>query len=989
MRPRRLEVQGFTAFRDLQTIDFRELDLFVITGPTGAGKTTLLDAMALALYGQVPRMGKHGLGQLVSHGMAEARVLLEFSVAGDEYRVSRRLPRSGSQQGRFERFEAGRWVDAVERGGITAINIAIVKLVKLEFESFCKAILLPQGEFARFLKGDPGERRKTLVALLGLSAYDRMGALARERAKELRIKGEQTRTILAEQFANATPEALVVAQNAVGVAAVAAGHAADRFAEARAFERRRAESSAHEQTAAALSERFDALTTDLRGESEACASVAGAYERAEARRAQAVADAAAAAADCASAEKRRDEVRAQYGGRDELARLTDAIAQRTTLNQRVTDTETLVAAAARSMADRAVDVERGAAAEMQAKAELEAARVAESQARADCDHRAAERDRLRRRVDDASNAAAEHESASKQLAELDRQASEAEAAASTASDAETQAQQRLQVLQREHVVAHLVADLDAGDPCPVCDKPLDQHPVADHDTHERLADAAALVESMREAGKIAQQHAADTRAAVRATNARVALAASALAAALGEAADMSALEVLMLQADDNAARGASALAVATTDLETALARTQAAAVALAKARSELDGAAREHKLHHDNLAQAVGDGAAALALLQARFGQDVPADAAEQIRAALGELVAAQARADAARQADAAARAALTDASNEQQTALAAVTAVDLRVGQLRTRVEAAIEHVAALPGAPALTALPPPSEARDSHVIELADWCSTAAGAFGGAARAFEAATVKACRELVALALSRNLNADDAATALASLEAAERHATAARVRAEETANSLAERAEQRQKLEAKIATEAIQIAVLQILATELRADHFIDFVVQETLDVLAVHASEELLRISDGRYSLISSSGDFSVVDHVNADEQRSVKTLSGGETFMASLSLALALSKHVSELAGEGLGARLEAVFIDEGFGALDPETLQEVIDALERLREDDLLIGIISHVPALAERIGVGPQVRKDGNSSVVLTTTGGSIADLDLS
>ena len=147
----------------------------------------------------------------------------------------------------------------------------------------------------------------------------------------------------------------------------------------------------------------------------------------------------------------------------------------------------------------------------------------------------------------------------------------------------------------------------------------------------------------------------------------------------------------------------------------------------------------------------------------------------------------------------------------------------------------------------------------------------------------------------------------------------------------------------------------------------------------QETLDALAVHASKELLRISDDRYSLVSEDGEFCVVDHINADEKRSVRTLSGGETFIASLSLALALSKHVSELAGEGLGARLEAVFIDEGFGSLDPETLEEVIDALERLREDDLLIGVISHVPALAERIGVGLQVRKDGNRSVLVAAS----------
>ena len=149
----------------------------------GPGKTSLLDAVALALYGQVPRMGKQGLGQLVSHGKAEARILLEFAVGGDSYRVARRLPRSGAQQGRFERWSGESWVDAVERGGIKPVNDAILDLVKLDFESFCKAIVLPQGEFARFLKGEPAERRRTLVALLGLGAYERMGMLARDRAK--------------------------------------------------------------------------------------------------------------------------------------------------------------------------------------------------------------------------------------------------------------------------------------------------------------------------------------------------------------------------------------------------------------------------------------------------------------------------------------------------------------------------------------------------------------------------------------------------------------------------------------------------------------------------------------------------------------------------------------------------------------------------------------------------------------------------------------
>jgi exonuclease SbcC len=90
-----------------------------------------------------------------------------------------------------------------------------------------------------------------------------------------------------------------------------------------------------------------------------------------------------------------------------------------------------------------------------------------------------------------------------------------------------------------------------------------------------------------------------------------------------------------------------------------------------------------------------------------------------------------------------------------------------------------------------------------------------------------------------------------------------------------------------------------------------------------------------------------------------------------------MASLSLALALSQHVGELATEGMGAKLEAVFIDEGFGALDDETLEEVIDVLERLREGELMVGVITHVKALAERIPDGVRVETaDGRAKIEL-------------
>lgn len=111
---------------------------------------------------------------------------------------------------------------------------------------------------------------------------------------------------------------------------------------------------------------------------------------------------------------------------------------------------------------------------------------------------------------------------------------------------------------------------------------------------------------------------------------------------------------------------------------------------------------------------------------------------------------------------------------------------------------------------------------------------------------------------------------------------------------------------------------------------------------------------------------------GEFYVVDHADADTERSVRTLSGGETFQASLALALALSE---QLAGLGSATKLESIFLDEGFGTLDPESLDTVADTLETLAQGDRMVGLITHVPGLAERVPVRFRVRRDAHSSVV--------------
>jgi len=112
----------------------------------------------------------------------------------------------------------------------------------------------------------------------------------------------------------------------------------------------------------------------------------------------------------------------------------------------------------------------------------------------------------------------------------------------------------------------------------------------------------------------------------------------------------------------------------------------------------------------------------------------------------------------------------------------------------------------------------------------------------------------------------------------------------------------------------------------------------------------------------------------DLNVVDHYNGSE-RSVKTLSGGETFQASLSLALGLSDEIQSSAG---GVRLDAMFVDEGFGSLDDHSLEQAFRALSELTEGNRIVGIISHVPALKEKI--------DRQIVVTKAKTGGSCVDV---
>ena len=139
--------------------------------------------------------------------------------------------------------------------------------------------------------------------------------------------------------------------------------------------------------------------------------------------------------------------------------------------------------------------------------------------------------------------------------------------------------------------------------------------------------------------------------------------------------------------------------------------------------------------------------------------------------------------------------------------------------------------------------------------------------------------------------------------------------------------------------------------------------------------DRIIERANERLKVMSEGQYTLVRRREyedkraqvglDLDVIDHYNGSV-RSVKTLSGGESFKASLSLALGLSDEIQCSAG---GIKLDTMFVDEGFGSLDDNSIEQAMRALSILSEGNRLVGIISHVQALKQRIDKQIVVRKD--------------------
>jgi exonuclease SbcC len=180
------------------------------------------------------------------------------------------------------------------------------------------------------------------------------------------------------------------------------------------------------------------------------------------------------------------------------------------------------------------------------------------------------------------------------------------------------------------------------------------------------------------------------------------------------------------------------------------------------------------------------------------------------------------------------------------------------------------------------------------------------------------------------------------------------------------------QRLERSEDIRETLKAEEASLRVYDLLAGDLRSDKFQAYILHEVFTELVQGASTRLMKLTNERYSLRFDDEEIRVVDHDNADETRISDTLSGGETFLTSLALALELSDQVQRAVG---AVHLDSLFIDEGFGTLDPDTLALVSETFQSLRIGGRMIGIITHIPELRDEFAQQVIVTKRQGYSTV--------------
>jgi DNA repair protein SbcC/Rad50 len=1022
MRPLKLKITNFTCFREPTVeLDFVALNLFAITGPTGSGKSSLLDAMIFALYGRVPRMGARGLSELIALGRDRMAVVFDFRIGSRTFRVARTARRRGATEVQLDELTTGGELPIA--GNVRDTEEHVVRLLGLPYEAFTQAVVLPQGQFAKFLQSAPGQRRDILRELLRLQIYERMRNLATQQRNESGTRVELLERQLAEDFVDATSETLTSLRSeerrlATEIATTEAELKSDdaalkslrlRHEKSRELEQKRSQLAGLIKRETAIKKQ-DACIEGARRAGPVLPliqAISSASARAEsAGKARQLArddrDKARTAEQRLKTklQKADDEARRLPRLREEIAALDRVVGQLKShhaVQKRLNEASTESIGLQRDLLKAEKQQRETVEALKQHEVELAKATKASEQVGYDSD--------LDRRLDEVRNEATTlaslREAATAKATEardassfatiaqegegraLD-QAQKAKERLEGATERKAHAQAALESARQRHAAAILRGDLRLGEPCPVCDQAITKRPAridVPHlpDLENRLskanqdeANARDTAEQKREAATKAQ---ADAKSAQRAAD-KAGQELAQFRRKLDELDGSLDREVGKLVAEDRGStievrvqNAVKRIAVLRKRFEEAVKTRETAQKTTNYATRAAEKAEGDKKRIADLLAQAqaqMNSLKAEVARINLEIGKvtKAPDPKAERERLA-GVYTDLEDTLNAARKEYSAAEKQLAAAEvKAQQTAEARTQAArDLEATQLKAR------------DAVVAAGFPDESAAKNAALaaadikrleIEVRTW------------QRDRDATQKRVTELEGQLNDGGVSAESLRAAEAQFLARKTKYDAARderARLSQRISQVAERVKRAKELTIDLGLHRQSHTLYAQLADDLRSDRFQAFLLEEVFRDLVQGASERLWSLSN-RYGLQWQNENFLVVDHDNARQLRSADTLSGGETFMASLALALELSEQVQRASG---AVPLDSIFIDEGFGTLDPEALNSTAEAIESLQTGGRLVGIITHLEGLSERLPARINVQKhaEGSQLEILT------------
>lgn len=1001
MLPVRLELEAFGPYIKTQTIDFTAFgeNIFLIRGETGAGKTALLDAITFALYGKSSG-GERGLFpdmRNLSAGDHPTRVLFDFSLRGVCYRFGRSLnprrTRTGAEKLEPEYIAARRegeaWQPLFENPRQADLDAKAAELIGLDSSQFCQVMILPQGKFEKLLTAPSKEKEAVLVTLFRAKSWQEIADRVYQRTETLRRALEKKLTEIQLLLANEACETTAELTEACESAA----------ADLRAFEDGRKEIAQRLQICRAQLEK-DALLADqfaaLTRQRDLCAE----YEKARpqrdamakrlenARRVGALLPLAGRAALLRQEEKSRREAAAASRASlaDADAGLAAAVSHTVRLEREKQDWENkrgLLARlealredykgmdAARTALDKAARACADAEKKLAAQTDMEKANAAELESLAEQREKAlraaAALPALESALETEKRALAaktRRDALKTRIAADEKQQARLDKALAERAEAARQAERNLASL-RDQSLANRAADLAAGlaegAPCPVCG--------SIHHPAPRASGAPPVTKEALDLAQ-AQSHKAQ-KDQMEASAALVEL-----------SARLSARREELEQADPAEPLGNSG------ELEKRLeeARTES------KRLSALEEASRERRVLGETLAKerttlqekqrdllAAREHAAAMceSMESRRLPEIANGAALEKQIAGLASALAAREKAlTAAREAENAARLA-----REQLAAALTHQERELDTAQ-RHRAEGEKELAGALEAA----------GFADENALREAEMSPEAIEKNTAALSEQETAWKAAVLRLDELETQLR---DIAPPPLEALRAKALHLEQEQSQRDAAAGACAQRVkrlnqalEQVRNREKDLPEQQRFCDKAREFAKLLRGDKGVSlqrYILGVMLSAVTARANVLLQCVHGGRYALYRKEKtggsrkdglELEVADGYSG-QRRGVESLSGGEKFLVSLSLALGLSAVVQAQSG---GTAMDAMFIDEGFGSLDPQSIADALEVLASVRGAKRMVGIISHVAALEETIDASIEVVKDREGSRLTVTRG---------